>query len=85
MQEKQTILKAVSVKSSREREKNDKIFAFDFSYWSFDGFKAEPSGYLSPIDVSNYCDQKRVFVTVYLLNEIKRTKPWPCHDVHETE
>ena len=61
MQEKQTILKAVSVKSSREREKTDKTFAFDFSYWSFDGFKAEPNGYLSPVDDSNYCDQKRVF------------------------
>jgi hypothetical protein len=43
-------------------ESNDtKRFAFDYSYWSFDGFKVEPNGYLSPEPGSRYCDQKRIF------------------------
>ncbi|CAF0841426.1 unnamed protein product [Brachionus calyciflorus] len=40
----------------------EKRFAFDYSYWSFDGFKVEPNGYLAPDNNSSrYCDQKRVF------------------------
>ena len=33
-------------------------FAFDFSYWSHDGFKELEDGYLSPTE-SHYADQVR--------------------------
>lgn len=40
----------------------DKMFAFDYSYWSFDGFKQNPDGYMAPDGPSSrYCDQKKVF------------------------
>ena len=36
-------------------------FAFDYSYWSFDGFKEEPDGYCSPDQKHKngrkFCDQ----------------------------
>uniref|UniRef100_A0A7M5U6V4 Kinesin-like protein 6 n=2 Tax=Clytia hemisphaerica TaxID=252671 RepID=A0A7M5U6V4_9CNID len=35
-------------------------FAFDYSYWSHDGYKEEEDGYLSPTNPS-YADQKVVF------------------------
>uniref|UniRef100_A0A1I8IKH8 Kinesin-like protein 6 n=1 Tax=Macrostomum lignano TaxID=282301 RepID=A0A1I8IKH8_9PLAT len=38
----------------------DKKFAFDYSYWSHDGFKEKTNGYLEPAN-SKYADQKRVF------------------------
>ncbi|XP_041367866.1 kinesin-like protein KIF28P [Gigantopelta aegis] len=37
-----------------------KQFAFDYSYWSHDGFNEEPDGYLKPKDAS-YADQQKVF------------------------
>lgn len=42
---------------------DSKKFAFDYSYWSFDGFKEEKDGYCSP-DSSHkngkkFCDQVR--------------------------
>lgn len=37
----------------------EKKFAFDFSYWSHDGFK-DVGGYLTGSD-SKYADQKKVF------------------------
>ena len=33
-----------------------KAFAYDYSYWSHDGFKLEPNGYFSPQN-SKYADQ----------------------------
>ena len=33
-------------------------FAFDFSYWSHDGFKELENGYLSPVE-PHYADQVR--------------------------
>lgn len=35
-------------------------FAFDFSYWSHDGFEEQADGYLSPTG-AKYADQKNVF------------------------
>ena len=47
------------------RNSTERRFAFDYSYWSHDGFKVEPDGYRSP-DLSapngrQYADQKKVF------------------------
>ena len=39
----------------------EKNFAFDYSYWSFDGFKVESDGYFSPEPGSRFADQKKVF------------------------
>lgn len=44
------------------RSSTERRFAFDYSYWSHDGFKIENDGYLSPdASSSRYIDQKRVF------------------------
>ena len=47
------------------RNSTERRFAFDYSYWSHDGFKVESDGYLSP-DPSQpngrmYADQRKVF------------------------
>lgn len=55
MNQNTTILKSISPETS------DRSFAFDHSYWSFDGYKIESNGYLAPEKDSNYCDQKKVF------------------------
>lgn len=54
-EDNQTILKGNSA------ELADKTFQFDRSYWSFDGFKVEPNGYLAPQKGSRYIDQKKIF------------------------
>jgi len=41
-------------------EKQPRKFAFDYSYWSHDGYKEEENGYLTPAN-DRYADQKRVF------------------------
>jgi hypothetical protein len=44
------------------RSSSERRYAFDYSYWSHDGFKIENDGYLSPDSSSSrYIDQKRVF------------------------
>lgn len=55
MNKNQTTLKGIS------SDIGEKAFAFDYSYWSFDGFKIESNGYLTPEKGSNYCDQKRIY------------------------
>ena len=40
-----------------------KKFAFDYSYWSHDGFAERPDGYLEPAE-PKYADQVRVLVRV---------------------
>lgn len=58
MQGTQTILKP----PSNDANEKDRIFAFDYSYWSFDGFKVESNGYLAPDGPSSrYCDQKKIY------------------------
>eukprot|EP01135_Chromosphaera_perkinsii_P006545 Nk52_evm17s539 gene=Nk52_evmTU17s539 len=37
-----------------------KKFAFDYSYWSHDGFRTDDAGYMHP-DSAKYADQKKVF------------------------
>lgn len=41
-------------------DKEPRKFAFDYSYWSHDGFNTEEDGTLSPTN-AKYADQKRVF------------------------
>ena len=38
-----------------------KDFAFDFSYWSHEGFFEDDNGYLNPNPGSNYSSQRVVF------------------------
>jgi hypothetical protein len=38
-----------------------KEFAFDYSYWSHDGYNEEPNGYMRPSPGTNYADQDKVF------------------------
>ncbi|CDW74930.1 chromosome-associated kinesin klp1 [Stylonychia lemnae] len=46
----------------RNPETNEvKEFAFDYSYWSHDGFDEEANGYMRPSSDSNYADQDKVF------------------------
>ncbi|XP_076461788.1 kinesin-like protein KIF28 [Babylonia areolata] len=48
------------IKNPEDMNAEPKKFAFDYSYWSHDGFKEEADGYLSPSD-AKYADQKKVF------------------------
>lgn len=64
MKDKETILKPVTDQAKLYKDSvrdAEKYFAFDYSYWSVDGFKVESDGYFSPVDDSNYCDQRRLF------------------------
>ena len=45
-----------------EKDK-EKIFTFDYSFWSHDDYKILDNGYLSPIS-DKYADQKKVYNTV---------------------
>ena len=47
---------------TNEKEK-EKIFTFDYSFWSHDDYKILDDGYLSPIS-DKYADQKKVFNSV---------------------
>ena len=55
----QTILKANPAIMGKEPPERN--FAFDYSYWSFDGYKVEADGYFSPEEGSKYADQKKLF------------------------
>eukprot|EP00730_Choanoeca_flexa_P004716 TRINITY_DN11781_c0_g1_i2.p1 TRINITY_DN11781_c0_g1~~TRINITY_DN11781_c0_g1_i2.p1 ORF type:complete len:975 (+),score=271.67 TRINITY_DN11781_c0_g1_i2:494-3418(+) len=44
-------------------DNSEKVFAFDYSYWSHDGFEEQENGYLAPTD-PHYADQKKVFEDV---------------------
>ena len=41
----------------------EKIYTFDHSFWSHDGYKTLDDGYLAPVD-EKYADQKMIFDTV---------------------
>ncbi|KAK7465940.1 hypothetical protein BaRGS_00037478 [Batillaria attramentaria] len=51
---------ATTIKNPEDKGAEPKKFAFDFSYWSHDGYNERPDGYLEPKD-SKYADQQRVF------------------------
>lgn len=42
---------------------NEKVFSFDHSFWSHDGYEEDPQGYLKPIS-SDFADQKSVYEKV---------------------
>ena len=43
-----------------------KKFAFDYSYWSHDGYKEESNGYLSPKD-RKYADQVGILIIMMIM------------------
>eukprot|EP00057_Strongylocentrotus_purpuratus_P008662 XP_011663136.1 PREDICTED: kinesin-like protein KIF1B [Strongylocentrotus purpuratus] len=48
------------IKNPENEREEPKKFAYDFSYWSHDGYKENKEGYLEPTD-KKYADQKTVF------------------------
>ena len=60
MEGNKTILSHVPNEENPKPEP-DRTFAFEYSYWSFDGFNTEKDGYLSPQPGSKYCDQRKIF------------------------
>lgn len=60
MQGPQTVL--VNNAGILAKEPPERNFAFDYSYWSFDGYKEEESGYLAPDSpTSKYADQQKLY------------------------
>ena len=47
----------------KDEKGKEKIYTFDHSFWSHDGYKTLDDGYLAPID-EKYADQKMIFETV---------------------
>ena len=47
----------------KDEKGKEKIYTFDHSFWSHDGYETLDDGYLSPID-DKYADQKMIFNTV---------------------
>ena len=47
----------------KDEKDKEKIFTFDYSFWSHDDYKILDDGYLSPIS-EKYADQKKIFSTV---------------------
>lgn len=50
-----------TIKNPEEPNEEPRKFAFDYSYWSHDGFTEQEDGLLVPVKGSNYADQPRVF------------------------
>ena len=57
----QTTIKNFSNDNQMLAKDAEKKFAFDHSYWSFDGYEVKPDGYFAPTPGSNYVDQKKIF------------------------
>ncbi|KAL8429618.1 hypothetical protein ACSSS7_006457 [Eimeria intestinalis] len=55
--------KSTTITNQADAKNPTKTFAFDYSYWSHDGFQVEDSGYCSPL-TSKYADQHRVYEDV---------------------
>lgn len=49
---------STEIKDPSMPEAEPKKFAFDYSYWSHDGFEEDDKGYLNPTE-SRYADQVR--------------------------
>ena len=47
----------------KDEKDKEKIFTFDYSFWSHDGYQTLEDGYLSPI-TPDYADQKKIFDTI---------------------
>ena len=48
------------LKGGEKADGDEKRFTFDFSFWSFDGFKEDEEGYLKSTG-SKYADQQQVY------------------------
>ena len=57
----QTTIRNISNDNPMSAKDSEKKFAFDHSYWSFDGYEVQPDGYFAPTPGSKYVDQKKVF------------------------
>lgn len=45
-----------------QETRKDKVYHFDYSYWSHDGFDTDPTtGYMTAKPGSNYTEQTHVF------------------------
>ena len=53
----------------------EKKFAFDYSYWSFDGFKEEADGYCAPDPKHKNGKKFCVKAVICLLKSYKKKKP----------
>ncbi|KAJ8309975.1 hypothetical protein KUTeg_011840 [Tegillarca granosa] len=51
---------STEIKDPADLSKEGRLFTFDFSYWSHDGFRERDDGYLEP-ETSQYADQVKVF------------------------
>lgn len=49
-------------KITNQETRKDKVYHFDYSYWSHDGFDTDPTtGYMTAKPGSNYTEQTHVF------------------------
>ncbi|KAL8273692.1 hypothetical protein Esti_002404 [Eimeria stiedai] len=55
--------KTTTITNQDDAKNPTRTFAFDYSYWSHDGFQVEDSGYCSPLS-TKYADQQRVYEDV---------------------
>lgn len=55
--------KSTTIENRGDAKSPTKTFAFDYSYWSHDGFDVEESGYCRPVS-SKYADQQKVYQDV---------------------
>merc|ERR1719261_1241145 len=55
------VTKIIDLDSEDSSRKEEKEFAFDNSFWSFDGFEEESNGYCRAIPGGPYADQQYVF------------------------
>lgn len=55
--------KSTTITNKDDAKNPNKTFAFDYSYWSHDGFEVDESGYCRPL-TSKYADQQRVYEDV---------------------
>lgn len=51
---------STTIKNPADMQAKGRVFSFDYSYWSHDGYKVRDDGYLEPVD-EKYADQASVF------------------------
>ncbi|VDD90619.1 unnamed protein product [Enterobius vermicularis] len=52
--------KRTVIRDPNNPDDDPKVFTFDHSYWSHDGYKENSKGYLEPVD-DHYADQRKVY------------------------
>ena len=61
------------LRNPEEPDEEPRKFAFDYSYWSHDGFEAKEDGYLAPVK-PNYCDQVHNYMLSCMLGGLLQGK-----------